>query len=225
MKCRSQVLPLWKNPAANGPWYQVESNPVIPVSSSATSRDAGGLQVRASASSADNREVARAVLSGRGRPQRAAAVGPSRAEPASRAATPTTPTSQPDTAPARTGRSSRELGGPDQQRQREDRGRQVRRGAGSSGSSRRRAPRPRARRSPRGRAICDDAQQVARGRACEHLAAAQQADDLRRARRSAAALPRRRRRGRRAPGRRRARRSGRRGRARGRRRGRPRRRS
>src|SRR6476619_3476858 len=31
MKWRSQVLPLWKNPAANGPWYQVESNPVIPV--------------------------------------------------------------------------------------------------------------------------------------------------------------------------------------------------
>ena len=25
------VSPLWKNPAANGPWYQVESNPVIPV--------------------------------------------------------------------------------------------------------------------------------------------------------------------------------------------------
>src|SRR5215203_92724 len=31
MKCRFQVSPLWKNPAANGPWYQVESNPVIPV--------------------------------------------------------------------------------------------------------------------------------------------------------------------------------------------------
>ena len=31
MKCRLQVSPLWKNPAANGPWYQVESNPVIPV--------------------------------------------------------------------------------------------------------------------------------------------------------------------------------------------------
>ena len=33
MKCRSHVLPLWKNPAANGPWYQVLSNPVIPVDS------------------------------------------------------------------------------------------------------------------------------------------------------------------------------------------------
>src|ERR1700712_1411611 len=33
MKCRRHVSPLWKNPAANGPWYQVESNPVIPVPS------------------------------------------------------------------------------------------------------------------------------------------------------------------------------------------------
>ena len=33
MKCRSQVLPLCANPAANGPWYQVVSNPVIPVPS------------------------------------------------------------------------------------------------------------------------------------------------------------------------------------------------
>jgi hypothetical protein len=31
MKCRSIVFPVWKNPAANGPWYQVLSNPVIPV--------------------------------------------------------------------------------------------------------------------------------------------------------------------------------------------------
>ncbi len=33
MKCRPIVSPLWKNPAANGPWYQVLSNPVIPVES------------------------------------------------------------------------------------------------------------------------------------------------------------------------------------------------
>jgi hypothetical protein len=33
MKCRSIVFPLWKNPAAKGPWYQVESNPVMPVDS------------------------------------------------------------------------------------------------------------------------------------------------------------------------------------------------
>ena len=33
MKCKLHVSPLWKNPAANGPWYQVESNPVIPVES------------------------------------------------------------------------------------------------------------------------------------------------------------------------------------------------
>ena len=33
MKCRSQVLPVWRKPAAKGPWYQVESNPVMPVSS------------------------------------------------------------------------------------------------------------------------------------------------------------------------------------------------
>src|SRR5689334_11177681 len=33
MKCSPHVSPLWKNPAANGPWYQVESNPVIPVPS------------------------------------------------------------------------------------------------------------------------------------------------------------------------------------------------
>src|SRR3954464_7709465 len=33
MKCRPHVSPLWKNPAANAPWYQVESNPVIPVDS------------------------------------------------------------------------------------------------------------------------------------------------------------------------------------------------
>ncbi len=31
MKCKPHVSPLWKKPAANGPWYQVESNPVIPV--------------------------------------------------------------------------------------------------------------------------------------------------------------------------------------------------
>src|SRR4249919_614468 len=31
MKCKLHVSPPWKNPAANGPWYQVESNPVIPV--------------------------------------------------------------------------------------------------------------------------------------------------------------------------------------------------
>src|SRR5204863_4314023 len=35
MKCNPHVSPLWKNPAANGPWYQVESNPVIPVDSRA----------------------------------------------------------------------------------------------------------------------------------------------------------------------------------------------
>src|SRR6476646_387404 len=33
MKCRPQVSPPWKKPAANGPWYQVLSNPVIPVES------------------------------------------------------------------------------------------------------------------------------------------------------------------------------------------------
>ena len=33
MKCSRHVSPSWKNPAANGPWYQVESNPVIPVES------------------------------------------------------------------------------------------------------------------------------------------------------------------------------------------------
>ncbi len=33
MRCSRQVSPSWKNPAANGPWYQVESNPVIPVES------------------------------------------------------------------------------------------------------------------------------------------------------------------------------------------------
>ncbi len=33
MKCKLQVSPLWKNPAAKGPWYQVLSNPVIPVDS------------------------------------------------------------------------------------------------------------------------------------------------------------------------------------------------
>ena len=31
MNWRSQVWPLWAKPAANGPWYQVVSNPVIPV--------------------------------------------------------------------------------------------------------------------------------------------------------------------------------------------------
>jgi hypothetical protein len=31
MKWRSIVLPDWKKPAANGPWYQVESKPVMPV--------------------------------------------------------------------------------------------------------------------------------------------------------------------------------------------------
>ena len=30
MKCRSQVSPLWKNPAANGPWYQVLVEPGHP---------------------------------------------------------------------------------------------------------------------------------------------------------------------------------------------------
>ena len=27
------MLPVWWKPAANGPWYQVESKPVIPVES------------------------------------------------------------------------------------------------------------------------------------------------------------------------------------------------
>ena len=31
MKWRSIVLPVWKKPAAKGPWYQVESKPVMPV--------------------------------------------------------------------------------------------------------------------------------------------------------------------------------------------------
>ena len=30
MKCRSHVSPLWKNPAANGPWYQVRVEPGHP---------------------------------------------------------------------------------------------------------------------------------------------------------------------------------------------------
>src|SRR5215203_6010209 len=33
MKCSSQVSPLWKNPTAKGPWYQVLSKPVMPVDS------------------------------------------------------------------------------------------------------------------------------------------------------------------------------------------------
>ena len=189
MKCRSNVLPLWKNPAANGPWYQVESNPVIPVDSR-VSTPAGEVDDRdgrdARATRAATERLGRRVLSWR-HPPRCSALR------ASAPRGPPPPRHPPETQPQIPGRraatatrygsgsnsaeGAEELRDPDQQRQGEHRGRQMSRARPRSSGSRRERS---ARGSQPGEADQEgdlgDAQQVA-ARA-EHLAAAQQADDL-----------------------------------------------
>ena len=52
MKCRFQVSPLWKKPAAKGAWYQVESKPVMPVDRRALALAAKWMTVMAAMASA-----------------------------------------------------------------------------------------------------------------------------------------------------------------------------
>ena len=177
------VLPLWKNPAANGPWYQVLSNPVIPVESRVFTPPAKCNDTPPAATRNAPRDAAVAA-GGSCREQTTC-----RRRCASRALPPQPPARHAVHRPTRRATDEQirhgleqrdraeQLRDPDQEGQRQDGGGQARRRALEARQQARADPgRPQPGEADEQRQL-GDAEQVAAG--AEHLAAAaQQAQDL-----------------------------------------------
>ena len=194
MKCRSSVFPLWKKPAANGPWYQVRIEPGHP--GGQPGLRAGGEVDEGDGSDGDGddgcgtRPLSRGSCRGgiphgarcfassapRGTPATAPPAGEEleRASP-KRVARPAMATPR-DRDRVEQTESAEQLGDPDQEREREDGRGQASRGTREPGQQ----ARAQARRPQPGEAgeqgQLGDAKQVAAR--TEHLAAPQQPRDL-----------------------------------------------